>query len=64
MALLNGYRPPGAVLAAFGNSPAFARALIGPRGGGRKIAAVADIVRRVRRGPPGRVRAARLRRRR
>lgn len=47
-ALLTNYRADGAVLRAFLASPVFARALIGPRKGGRKVAAVASIVRRMR----------------
>lgn len=53
MALLTGYQAPGPVLAQFQASPAFARALIGPRRGGRKIAALVNIARRVRGAPPG-----------
>lgn len=52
MALLAGYQPDGAQLRAFLDSAAFARALIGPAHGGRKIAAIADIAARALAAPP------------
>lgn len=56
--LLTGYRPDGSVLAAFLAGTGFARALVGPRSGGRKIAAVADIAGQALRAAPARWRVA------